>query len=179
MRFRILKSDVHNRGIKFNFYFGKDCFLTPYLETNQFPFYRNSCSPYNKVKYELITKKIFYWLWFRVSFTLESVKSGLILDVPIVERLFNMVPSKINVVGKVYKLNFVKDDLIKISYKYEDENLFDEVYSDNIKDVLLILVNRLKETDNVRFMRIEYRKLYEESFNIEVPQERKFEPYYE
>jgi hypothetical protein len=41
------------------------------------------------------------------------------------------------------------------------------------------LVNRLKETDNVRFMRIEYRKLYEESFNIEVPQERKFEPYYE
>ena len=118
-------------------------------------------------------------LWFRVSFTLESINSGLVLDVPIVEKLFRMVPPKINVVGKVYKLNFVKDDLIKISYKYEDENLFDEVYSDDIKKALLILVNRLKETDNVRFMRSEYKKLYEESFNIEVPQERKFEPYYE
>ena len=120
MRFRILKSEVHNRGIKFNFYFGKDCFLTPYLKTNEFPFYRDSCKLYNKVRYDLITQKIFCWLWFRVSFTLESVKSRLFLDVPIVERLFKMLPPKINVAGKVYKLNFVKDDLIKISYKYRE-----------------------------------------------------------
>ena len=179
MRFRILKSDVHNRGIKFNFYMGKDCFLIPYLKTNEFPFYRNSCNPYNKVKYYLITKKIFCWFWFRVSFTLESVNAELVLDIPIVERLFRMIPPKINVVGKVYKLNFAKDDLIRISYKYEDETLFGEIYSEDIKEALLILVNRLKETDNVRFMRSEYKKLYEESFNMEVPQERKFEPYYE
>jgi len=179
MRFRILKSDVHNRGIKFNFYMGKDCFLIPYLKTNEFPFYRNSCNPYNKVRYDLITQKIFCWFWFRVSFTLESVNAELVLDIPIVERLFRMIPPKINVVGKVYKLNFAKDDLIRISYKYEDETLFGEIYSEDIKEALLILVNRLKETDNVRFMRSEYKKLYEESFNMEVPQERKFEPYYE
>jgi len=179
MRFRILKSDVHNRGIKFNFYVGKDCFLIPYLKTNQFPFYRNSCNPYNKVRYELITQKIFCWLWFRVSFTLESVNSGLVLDVPMVERLFKMVPPKINVAGKVYKLNFVKDDMIRISYKYEDEKLFEEIYSEDIRSALSILVDTLQWTDNVRFMKSEYKKLYEESFNIEVPQERKFEPYYE
>jgi hypothetical protein len=107
------------------------------------------------------------------------MKSELIPDIPNVERLFRMVPPKINVAGKVYKLNFVKDDMIKISYKYEDEILFEETRSNDIKDALLILVNRLKQTDNVRFMRNEYKKLYEESFNIEVPQERKFEPYYE
>jgi len=179
MRFRILKSDVHNRGIKFNFYVGKDCFLIPYLKTNQFPFYRNSCNPYNKVRYELITQKIFCWLWFRVSFTLESVNSGLVLDIPMVERLFKMVPPKINVAGKVYKLNFVKDDMIRISYKYGDEKLFEEIYSEDIRSALSILVETLQWTDNVRFMRSEYKKLYEESFNIEVPQERKFEPYYE
>ncbi len=179
MRFRILKSDVHNRGIKFNFYVGKDCFLIPYLKTNQFPFYRNSCNPYNKVRYELITQKIFCWLWFRVSFTLESVNSGLVLDIPMVERLFKMVPPKINVAGKVYKLNFVKDDMIRISYKYGDEKLFEEIYSEDIRSALSILVETLQWTDNVRFMRSEYKKLYEESFNIEVPQERKFDPYYE
>ena len=179
MRFRILKSDVHNRGIKFNFYVGKDCFLTPYLKTNQFPFYRNSCNPYNKVRYELITQKIFCWLWFRVSITLESVNSGLVLDIPMVERLFKMVPPKINVAGKVYKLNFVKDDMIRISYKYGDEKLFEEIYSEDIRSALSILVETLQWTDNVRFMKSEYKKLYEESFNIEVPQERKFDPYYE
>ena len=179
MRFRILKSDVHNRGIKFNFYVGKDCFLIPYLKTNQFPFYRNSCNPYNKVRYELITQKIFCWLWFRVSFTLESVNSGLVLDIPMVERLFKMVPPKINVAGKVYKLNFVKDDMIRISYKYGDEKLFEEIYSEDIRSALSILVETLQWTDNVRFMKSEYKKLYEESFNIEVPQERKFDPYYE
>jgi len=179
MRFRILKSDLHNKGIKFKIYFGKDCFLIPYLKTIEFPFYRNSCNPYSKVKYDIITEKIFCWFWLRVSFTLESMKSELIPDIPIVERLFRMVPPKINVAGKVYKLNFVKDDMIKISYKYEDEILFEETRSNDIKDALLILVKKLKQTDNVRFMRNEYKKLYEESFNIEVPQERKFEPYYE
>jgi hypothetical protein len=179
MRFRILKSDVHNDGIKLGFGLGKDCFLIPYLKTKTFPFLRNSCNPYQKVKYEIMTQKIYAWLWFRFSINLHSVKADLIQDIPIVERLFKMLPPKINVVGKVYKLNFVKDDMIKISYLYEDESLFGEVFSNDLKEVLLIAVNTLKNTDNVRFMRSEYKKLYEESFNIEVPQERKFEPYYE
>jgi hypothetical protein len=114
-----------------------------------------------------------------VSFTLESVNAGLVVDIPIVERLFKMLPPKINVTGKIYKLNFVKEDMIKISYLYEEESLFGEVFSNDLKEVLLIAVNTLKNTDNVRFMRSEYKKLYEESFNIEVSQERKFEPYYE
>jgi hypothetical protein len=179
MRFRILKSDVHNDGIKLGFGLGKDCFLIPYLKTKKFPFLRNSCNPYQKVKYEIMTQKIYAWLWFRFSINLHSVKADLIQDIPIVERLFKMLPPKINVVGKVYKLNFVKDDMIKISYLYEDESLFGEVFSNDLKEVLLIAVNTLKNTDNVRFMRSEYKKLYEESFNIEVSQERKFEPYYE
>ncbi len=179
MRFRILKSDVHNDGIKLGFGLGKDCFLIPYLKTKTFPFLRNSCNPYQKVKYEIMTQKIYAWLWFRFSINLHSVKADLIQDIPIVERLFKMLPPKINVVGKVYKLNFVKDDMIKISYLYEDESLFGEVFSNDLKEVLLIAVNTLKNTDNVRFLRSEYKTLYEQHFDIEVPQERKFEPYYE
>ena len=179
MRFVIRKSDVNNDGIKLGLGLGKDCFLTPYLKTTTFPFLRNSCNPYQKVKYEIMTQKIYAWLWFRFSINLHSVKADLIQDIPLVERLFKMIPPKINVVGKLYKLNFVKEDLIKISYPYEDESLFGELFSDDLREVLLITVNTLKNTDNVRFMRSEYKKLYEESFNIDVPQERKFEPYYE
>ena len=179
MRFVIRKSDVNNNGIKLDLGLGKDCFLTPYLKTTTFPFLRNSCNPYQKVKYEIMTQKIYAWLWFRFSINLHSVKADLIQDVPIVERLFKMLPPKINVAGKLYKLNFVKEDLIKISYTYEDETLFGEVSSGDLREVLFMVVNTLKNTDNVRFMRSEYKKLYEESFNIDVPQERKFEPYYE
>ena len=57
--------------------------------------------------------------------------------------------------------------------------MFGEVSSGDLREVLFMAVNTLKNTDNVRFMRSEYKKLYEESFNIDVPQERKFEPYYE
>jgi hypothetical protein len=179
MRFVIRKSDVHNDGIKLSLGLGKDCFLIPYLKTTTFPFFRNSCNQYQKVKYEIMTQKIYAWLWFRFSINLHSVKADLIQDIPIVERLFKMLPPKINVAGKVYKLNFFKEDMIKISYLYEDESLFGEVFSEDLKEVLLITVKTLKNTDNVRFMRSEYKKLYEESFNIEVSQERKFEPYYE
>lgn len=179
MRFRLKKSDVHNDGIKLTLGLGKDCFLIPYVTSTTFPFLRNSCNPYQKVKYEIMTQKIYAWLWFRFSINLHSVKAELIQDVPLVERLFKMIPPKINVAGKVFKLNFVKEDLIKISYTYEDETLFGEVFSGDLREVLLITVNTLKNTDNVRFMRSEYKKLYEESFNIDVPQERKFEPYYE
>ena len=179
MRFRIKKSEVHNDGIKLKFGVGRDCFLIPYLKTTTFPFFRNSCNPYQKVKYEIMTQKIYAWLWLRFSVSVHSVGANLIQDIPLVERLFKMIPPKINVTGKLYKLNFVKEDLIKISYTYEDESLFGELFSDDLREVLLITVNTLKNTDNVRFMRSEYKKLYEESFNIDVPQERKFEPYYE
>jgi hypothetical protein len=179
MRFVIRKSDLHNDGIKLSLGLGKDCFLTPYLKTTTFPFLRNSCNQYQKVKYEIMTQKIYAWLWFRFSINLHSVKAELIQDIPLVERLFKMIPPKINVAGKVYKLNFSKEDSIRISYRYEDELLFDEVISDDFRKALLTLVHTLKHTDNVRFMRSEYKKLYEESFNIDVPQERKFEPYYE
>jgi hypothetical protein len=179
MRFRIRKSEVHNDGIKLSLGVGKDCFLVPYLKTTTFPFLRNSCNPYQKVKYEIMTQKIYAWLWFRFSVNLHSVKAELIQDIPLVERLFKMLPPKINVVGKVYKLNFIKEDLIKISYTYENESLFGDVLSADLKEVLLKVVNKLKNTDNVRFMRSDYKKLYEKHFDIEVPQERKFEPYYE
>lgn len=179
MRFVIRKSDVHNDGIKLSFGLGKNCFLTPYLKTKTFPFFRNSSNPYQKVKYEIMTHKIYAWLWFRFSINLHSLKAELIQDIPLVERLFKMVPPKINVAGKVYKLNFSKEDNIIISYRYEDELLFDEVISDDLRKALLTLVHTLKHTDNVRFMKNEYKKLYEESFHIEIPQERKFEPYYE
>ena len=179
MKFKIKKSDVHNDGIKLSLGLGKDCFLVPYMTSTTFPFLRDSCNPYQKVKYEIMTQKIYYWLWFRFSINLHSVKANLIQDIPLVERLFRMLPPKINVVGKVYKLNFIKEDLIKISYTYEDETLFGDVFSYDLKEALMITVNSLKHTDNVRFMRNEYKKLYEESFNIEIPQERKFEPYYE
>lgn len=179
MRFRILKSDVHNKGIKFKFYIGRDCFLTPYLKTQQFSFFRDSCNPNNKVKYNLIVQKIFCWLWFRVSFTLESISAQLVNEIPLVEKLFNMLPPKINVVGKIYKLNFVKEEMVKISYIYENENLFDEVVSYDLKNALEIFIDRLRDTDNIRFMKNDYKKIFEEHFKIKVPQERKFEPYYE
>jgi len=179
MRFLFRKSEVHNEGIKLKLSLGKDCFFIPYMKSTTFPFLRNSCNPYQKVKYDIMTQKIYAWLWFRFSITLQSVKSELIQDIPLVERLFSMMPPKINVAGKVFKLKFVKEDLIKISYIYEDESLFGEVYSSDLREVLLIVINTLKNTDNVRFMRNDYKKLYEDSFHIEVPQERKFEPYYE
>ena len=179
MRFRIKKSEVHNNGIKLKFGVGRDCFLIPYLKTTTFPFLRNSCNPYQKVKYEIMTHKIYAWLWIRFSVSVHSVSADLIQDIPLVERLFKMIPPKINVAGKVFKLNFVKEDLIKISYTYEDEFLFNEVVSNNLRIALVDTIQTLKNTDNVRFMKNEYKKLYEESFNIEVPQERKFEPYYE
>lgn len=179
MRFVIRKSDVNNDGIRLSLGLGKDCFLTPYLKTTTFPFLRNSCNQYQKVKYEIMTQKIYAWLWFRFSINLHSVKADLIQDIPLVERLFKMLPTKINVDGKLYKLNFVKEDLIKISYTYEDESLFGEVFSEDLREVLLITINVLKNTDNVRFMRYNYKTMFEDYFKIEVPHERKFESYYE
>lgn len=179
MKFILKKSDVHNNGIKLKLGLGKDFFFIPYLETRTFPFFRYTCNPYEKVIHEFITKKNYAWLWFRFTISLESVNAKMVDNIPLVERLFKMLPPKINVAGKLYKLNFVKEDLIKISYTYEDEFLFGEVFSSDLREVLLIAVNTLKTTDNVRFMKNEYKKLYEESFHIEVPQERKFEPYYE
>lgn len=179
MRFRIRKSDVNNSGIRVKLTFGRDCFLVPYLKIEKFPFFRPTYNPYNKVKYELVTQKIFCWLWFRLVLKIESIGAEVVSDVPIVERAYNMLPPKINVVGVVYKLNIVKEDLTKICYLNEDKTLFGEVSSCDLKDALIQTVMVLKETDNVRFMRYEYRKLYEESFNIEIPVERKFELYYE
>ena len=179
MRFKISKSEVHNEGIKFKFYLGKDCFLNPDLQTQVFPFFQYSHDRNAKIRFDFITTKVFSWLWFRVRLQLESVRSGPVLDISLPERLFMMLPPRINVVGKISKFNFVQEDVIKISYIYNDELLFDEVVSKDLTEALLIAVNKLKETDNVRFMRSEYIKLYENSFNMEGPQERKFEPYYE
>ena len=154
MRFRITKSEVHNNGIKFRFYLGKDCFLTPDLQTQVFPFFQYSHDRNAKIRFDFITTKVFSWLWFRVRLQLESVRSGPVLDISLPERLFMMLPPRINVVGKIYKFNFVKEDVIKISYIYNDELLFDEVVSKDLTEALLIAVNKLKETDNVRFMKI-------------------------
>ena len=173
------KSNVHNDGIKLSFRLSKNCFLTPRITYKSFPFFTHGNNEYQKIKYDIMIDKNYHWLWFNFNIHLQSMKTEYIVDIPFVERLLMMLPPKINVAGKVFKLNFVKEDLIKISYTYEDEFLFNEVVSNNLRIALVDTIQTLKNTDNIRFMKNEYKKLYEESFNIEVPQERKFEPYYE
>jgi|688.fasta_scaffold878277_1 hypothetical protein len=179
MKIRIKKTDVNNKGLRMKFFLDKDFHLIPSLETNKFSFYRNSKFENKVIVYEFVTSKIFSWMWFRFSISLEYLSVDLVDNIPIVELFFDMLPPKINVSGKVFKLNFIKDDLVRISYVYQDETLFGEISSDRLWRALNISVEKLKETDNVRFMKHHYQKLYEKHFNIEVPQERKFEPYYE
>ena len=179
MRFRIKKSDVNNKGIKFRFYIEKDCYLIPYMESVSYPFYRTSRAPYTKVEYEITAKKVFFWFWFRVSITLEGVSPKIVPDFPLVEKLIMMLPPQINVVEKTYKLNMSRENKFKISYTCGEEFLFGEVSSFNFKETLQNAVNSIKDSDNVRFLRSDYKTLYEQYFNIDVPQERKFEPYYE
>jgi hypothetical protein len=41
------------------------------------------------------------------------------------------------------------------------------------------MIMALKDTDNVKFMKNEYKKKFEEFLKIEIPHEKKFDPYYE
>lgn len=179
MKFRVKKSDINNKGIRFRFYIEKDCYIIPYMESVSYPFYREAVVPYNKVEYQITAKKVFYWYWFRVSMTLEGVSAKLVPDFPLVEKLIMMLPPQINIIEKTYKLNMSRENKFKISYTCGEEFLFNEVSSLNFKEALQNAVNSIKDSDNVKFLRNDYKTLYEQHFDIEVPHEKKFDPYYE
>jgi hypothetical protein len=83
----------------------------------------------------------------------------------------------------VYNLKIEKNDFVTIFYEKKDDGkkilMKRKVIRKDLKNAAKDMVNYLKISDNVRFMKHEYIKKYEDYFKIEVPQERKFEPYYE
>lgn len=184
MKFTTKSNPPHNKGLKLRLYFGKICYLIPSMKTEELPFYRKSCRRYHLVEYDFIHYKIFYWFWFRFSVTIESVGARLQYNQPYSDKFFNMLPPSIHIVGEVYHLSISKTDIISVTYvtKYGDEEkhlLGQLVVSNDLTEVLFQTVLSLKETDNVRFMRHNYKKMFEDYFKIEVPHERKFESYYE
>ncbi len=184
MKFTTKSNPPHNKGLKLKLYFGKVCHLIPSMKTEELPFYRKSCRRYSLVEYDLIYSKIFSWFWFRFSVTLESMGSKLEYKQPYSDKFFNMLPPSISVVGEIYYLNISKKDLISVSYVRKDgeeeKHLMGKPIIDgDLTEVLFQTVLALKESDNIRFMRYNYKKMFEDYFKIKIPVERKFEPYYE
>ncbi len=182
MRFTTKTNPIDNNGIKLRFYFGKVCYLFPSMVSRQTPFYRKSCFIDSLIRYELSYQKIFFWFWFRFSVTLYSLETKMIPNGQLSEKFFNMLPPSIHIVGEIYYLNIVKSEFVSVFYSTKDgeKTLLDgPIIGKTLTEVFEKMVHKLKESDNVRFMRYNYKKLFEDHFNMEVPQERKFEPYYE
>lgn len=184
MKFTTKSNPPHNKGLKLKLYLGKVCYLIPSMKTEELPFYRKSCRRYHLAEYDFIHHKIFYWFWLRFSVTVESMGARLQYNQPYSDKFFNMLPPSIHIVGEVYHLNISKTDIISVSYVKKDDNgdkhlMGQPIISTDLTEVLFQTVVSLKESDNVRFMRYNYKKMFEDYFKIEVPQERKFEPYYE
>jgi len=182
MRFTTKTNPIDNEGLQFKLYFGKLCYLFPSMDTKQTPFYRKSCFRDALTQYEFRYQKIFFWLWFRFSVSLRSLETKTVSNGQLSEKFFNMLPPSIHIVGEIYYLNITKSDYVSVFYstKDGDKTLLDgPIIGTSLTEVFEKMVYKLKESDNVRFMRYNYKKMFEDYFDIEVSQERKFEPYYE
>lgn len=179
MKFKIKKSDVNNNGIKVKFFLEKDFYLIPFLETKKSNFFKHTRLSYQIAEFEIMLQKKFYWFWFRISLECENLSSELVDATPLVEKLFRLLPPKINVAGKLYELKIEKKDLVEISYVYENESLVGRVNSTDLKGALNIIVKRLVDQDKVKFMKEDYKNMYKKYFRLEIPHEKKFDPYYE
>ena len=179
MKFILKKSDLNNKGIKFKFFLEKDFYLIPFLETKKSTFFKHTRISYQIAEFEIMIQKKFYWFWFRISLDCENLSSELVDATPLVEKLFRLLPPKINVAGKLYELKIEKKEFVEISYNYEDESLVGRVNSNDLKGAINIMVRRLVNQDKVKFMKDDYKNMYKKYFKLDIPHERKFEPYYE
>jgi len=181
--FKLRENFPDNKGIKVRVFFGKVFYFFPSMKIKQINFYRKSNLEDKIEEYDIIYLKIFLWWWFRISLIVESVGERLKDMKQPTEVFFDMLPPSINIVGEVYNLKIEKNDFVTIFYEKKDDSkkilMKRKVIRKDLKNAAKDMVNYLKISDNVRFMKHEYIKKYEDYFKIEVPQERKFEPYYE
>lgn len=171
------------KGFLFKLNKSKKFSLTPKVNVLKFDFFANSMVKNQKYKFVIPVEKNISWLWFNLNISLERLGRQVIDDTPANEVGFKMLPPNFSIMGQTYDLKIEKKETY-IEMKYvdsKDGSLLENtmVHGDTLENVIYLMLFRLKETDNIKFFKNSYKKMFEDFFRIEIPHERKFEPYYE
>lgn len=151
-------------------------------ETKYIDFNRHSAQEFKMLKFEIAVHRTIIWLWFKIDVYLKPKSRVIVDDIPASDFGFDLLPPFINVLDKKYILKIEKSDMVKVSYEEQDDK---SILSDiliqtpHLRHSLMAMIMSLKDSDNVKFMKNEYKKKFEEFLKIEIPHEKKFDPYYE
>jgi hypothetical protein len=151
-------------------------------ETKYIDFNRHSSQEFKLLKFEIAVQRTITWLWFKIGIYLRPKSRVFVDDIPASDFAFDLLPPQINVLDKKYILKIEKTDGVIVSYEEQDDKskLSDIIIqTPHLRHSLMSMIMALKDSDNVKFMKNEYKKKFEEFLKIEIPHEKKFDPYYE
>jgi hypothetical protein len=171
------------KGILFKLNKSKKFSLIPKVEILKFNFFANSLIKNKKYKFVIPVEKNISWLWFNINISLERLGRELVDDTPANEVGFKMIPPSFSIVEESYDLKIEKkENYIEMKYiNSKDGSLLENtlVHGDSLENTIYLMIFRLKETDNIKFFKHTYKKMFEDFFKIQIAHEKKFDPYYE
>lgn len=166
---------IIKRNTKFSFLRKSE---TKYLDFDR----KSNREEFKNLKFELAIQKKISWLWFEFIFNLKPKKRMLVEDFPPTDMAFSILPPYIVILDKKYFLKIEKMEKVKVWYEEQnDKSKLSDILIEtpHLRFSLISMLMALKDTDNIKFVKNDYKKKLEEFHNIEIPYEKKFDTYYQ